>query len=123
MGRNPVPYKNKVRLAEAIGADGKPIVFKSLEPPTQGPIKNLTPIPTREIIGIGFDGNPIYAELKTNVPGSRAAFIKQWSDLHKFSTEGYKNGGKIQFAKNGTKITKHQNTSVMPGVPDYLKNI
>lgn len=114
MGRNPVPHENKVKLAEAIGADGKPIVFKSLEPPTQGPIKNLTPVPTREIIGIGFDGNPIYAELKTNVPGSRAALIKQWSDLHKFGTEGYKKGGKIQFAKCGKKITKHQNTSVLP---------
>ena len=27
------------------------------------------------------------------------------------------------FLKKGGKITKHQNTSVMPGVPDYLKKV
>lgn len=105
MGRQVAPHENRAMVAEAIGPDGNPIVFRSLEAPTQGPIRNLTPTPTREIIGIGFDGKPIYAEPVVS-GGRRARLVKEWSDLHHFGAEGYKKGGKIQFAKDGKKITK-----------------
>lgn len=93
------------REAFAIGPDGNPLPPRALEAPVQGPIRNLNP--EREIIRIGFDGKPVYAD--EIVTPKRTTNLSQWVDLYHNRNDYYKSGGKIQFAKGGKKIKKCQN--------------
>lgn len=90
------------REAFAIGPDGNPLPPRVLEAPVQGPIRNLNP--EREIIRIGFDGKPVYAD--EIVTPKRTTNLSQWVDLYHNRNDYYKSGGKIQFAKGGKKIKK-----------------
>lgn len=107
-----------VREAFIIGPDGNPLPPRVLEAPVQGPIRNLNP--EREIIRIGFDGKPVYAD--EIVTPKRATNISQWVDLYHNRNDYYKSGGKIQFAKGGKKIKKCKdpdNTGI-PGENDVI---
>lgn len=75
---------------------------RKLEAPVQGPVKNITPETNREIIGINFDGTPVYApeHISKITPGT-AKLVSEWSDLHRNGLDGYKEGGKIKRGNMG----------------------